>query len=241
MKVYRVRAQSIREGREIRFLVIGIMFSVVCESCTRRENGKRTTMDNPSQKSKSLDAALNTSKVELATFGSGCFWCVEAIFGRFDGVVSVASGYAGGTVESPTYEQICTGTTGHAEVCQIRFNSRKINYDQLLEVFWQTHDPTTLNRQGNDRGTQYRSVIFYHDRRQQELAEQSKKKLTASGIWANPIVTEIVPFKVFFEAEPYHQDYYEQNLNHPYCTFVIRPKLDKLYKTFKSKLKKAGE
>ncbi len=175
---------------------------------------------------------------EAATFGAGCFWCVEAVFLELDGVVSVESGYSGGTVPDPTYEQICTGTTGHAEVCRISYDPTKIGYEDLLEVFWTTHDPTTRNRQGADVGTQYRSVIFYHSQEQKELAEKYKLKLAASGAFQLPIVTEIVPAAAFYKAEQYHQDYYRNNPQQGYCRVIIGPKLEKVRKVFKDKLKK---
>jgi len=178
------------------------------------------------------------AKTQLATFGAGCFWCVEAVFQRLDGVISVQSGYAGGTVENPTYKQVCTGATGHAEVCQIRFDPAKISFDDLLQVFWKTHDPTTLNRQGADEGTQYRSVIFYHDDQQRAQAEKRKKELDASGAWRNPIVTEISPLTRFYPAEDYHQNYYRTNPQQGYCRIVIQPKLEKFEKVFADKLKK---
>lgn len=180
---------------------------------------------------------VDNDSLKKATFGSGCFWCTEAVFERVKGVHSVVSGYAGGTVENPTYEQVCTGTTGHAEVTQITYDPEVISYDELLQIFWRTHDPTTLNRQGNDVGTQYRSVIFYHDDEQKQLAEKYKEELNASGAWEDPIVTEIVPLSVFYEAEDYHQNYYENNPNQGYCSFVIAPKLEKFEKVFKEKLK----
>ena len=170
------------------------------------------------------------SKTEVATLGGGCFWCVEAVFQRVKGVISVKPGYAGGQVENPTYKQICTGRTGHAEVAQINFDSEIITYTQILNVFWQAHDPTTLNRQGNDVGTQYRSVIFYHDSEQSNIAHESKKKADLSGYWKNPIVTEIVELNNYSDAEDYHDNYYDQNPYQPYCVFVIKPKLDKLEK-----------
>jgi peptide-methionine (S)-S-oxide reductase len=170
---------------------------------------------------------------EVATLGAGCFWCVEAIFGQLDGVISVESGYSGGHLENPTYEQVCSGSTGHAEVCQICFNPERISYRELLEVFWQTHDPTTLNRQGNDVGTQYRSAVFYHDDQQRATAEACKAELDASSTWADPIVTEIVPFQHFFPAEDYHQDYFARNPDAPYCAVVIRPKVQKFRDIFK--------
>jgi peptide-methionine (S)-S-oxide reductase len=164
--------------------------------------------------------------MEKATFGAGCFWCVEAVFERLDGVISVTSGYAGGTTPNPTYEDVCTGRTGHAEVAQITFDPSKITFDQLLKVFWESHDPTSLNRQGTDIGTQYRSVIFYHNDEQKAAAEKSRA--SAQKEFDNPIVTQIQPLKVFYAAENYHQDYYRNNQNAPYCTLVIRPKLKKL-------------
>ncbi len=177
-------------------------------------------------------------QTELATFGSGCFWCVDAVFRELRGVTSVECGYAGGTVESPTYEQVCTGRTGHAEVCQIRFDPSKISYADLLEVFWKTHDPTTPNRQGNDVGTQYRSAIFHHSEKQKEAAEHYKKKLGESGAWDAPVVTEIVPFTKFFRAEEYHQDYFRRNPEKGYCQIVIRPKVDKFRAVFQDRLAK---
>jgi peptide-methionine (S)-S-oxide reductase len=163
---------------------------------------------------------------EQATLGAGCFWCVEAVFERLDGVISVEAGYAGGTKANPTYEEVCTGTTGHAEVARITFDPSRISYEKILEWFWKSHDPTTLNRQGADIGTQYRSVIFYHNDRQKALAEKSKRE--AQAMFKDPIVTEIQPLKAFYLAENYHQDYYRNNPHAPYCTFVIRPKLKKL-------------
>ncbi len=169
----------------------------------------------------------------VATFGAGCFWCVEAIFQDLKGVTEVVSGYSGGHVEDPTYEEVCTGNTGHAEVCQIYFDPGVISYNELLSVFWRTHDPTTLNRQGADVGTQYRSVIFFHDEQQRRQAEESKKEAERSGIYKKPIVTEITAFKQFYPAEAYHQDYFEQNPNQPYCMFTIDPKVKKFRKQFK--------
>ena len=175
--------------------------------------------------------------MENATFGNGCFWCTEAIFARLDGVRSVLPGYSGGNVENPSYEQVCTGRTGHAEVAQIEFESNIIPYEKLLEVFWQTHDPTTMNRQGNDIGTQYRSVIFYHNDKQRQIAEKSKKENEDKHIFKNPIVTEIIPLNKFYVAEDYHKKYYDQNQGVPYCKFVIEPKIQKLMKQYKNNLK----
>ena len=170
------------------------------------------------------------AKSEIATLGGGCFWCVEAVFQRIEGVLSVKPGYAGGDIKNPTYKQICTGKTGHAEVAKIEFDSDKITYSQILNIFWQSHDPTTLNRQGNDVGTQYRSVIFFHDESQREIAEKSKIDADKSGYWDNKIVTEITLLNNYYDAEDYHDDYYNNNPNQPYCLFVIKPKLDKLEK-----------
>jgi len=181
--------------------------------------------------------AQNKSNMEIATFGSGCFWCTEAIFQQLNGVESAVSGYSGGTVKNPTYKEVCTGNTGHAEVIQVTYNPEIITFTELLEVFWQTHDPTTLNRQGADVGTQYRSAIFYHDQEQKKLAEEYKKKLDDANIFKNPIVTEITEFKVFYKAEDYHQEYYDNNKAQPYCNFVITPKIEKFKKVFKEKLK----
>lgn len=183
-------------------------------------------------------ASLKNKNLQIATFGSGCFWCTEAIYERLEGVYSVRSGYSGGTKQNPTYEEVCTGKTGHAEVIQIEYDPSEISYDEILEVFWQTHDPTTLNRQGADVGTQYRSVIFYHNDEQKEKAERYKKELDKSGAWDKPIVTEIAPFEKFYAAEDYHQDYYEKNPYQGYCSFVIAPKLEKFEKVFGQKLKK---
>lgn len=174
---------------------------------------------------------------EKATFGAGCFWCVEAVFEQLKGVHGVVSGYSGGTTKNPTYQQVCSGSTGHAEVIQVEFDPKVISFVDLLEVFWQTHDPTTRNQQGNDIGTQYRSAIFYHNDQQKQQAEEIKKKLDASGAFRGLIVTEIVPFKEFYVAEKYHQNYYADNPKQPYCAAVIPPKLDKLKKVFGDKLK----
>ena len=181
---------------------------------------------------------MQGSAEEIATFGAGCFWCVEVIFQNLEGVTKVVSGYSGGKVENPTYKEVCEGNTGHAEVVQIHYDPEKISYESLLEVFWKTHDPTTLNRQGNDVGPQYRSVIFYHNAKQKELAEYYLKKLDESGAYDQPVVTEIEPFKNFYEAEDYHQDFYDLNPQVPYCKFVIEPKLEKFKKVFQDKLKK---
>lgn len=177
------------------------------------------------------------SGMETATFGSGCFWCTEAIFLNIEGVSKVESGYEGGKVKNPTYKEVCSGLTGHAEVVQITFDPQKISYDQLLEIFWETHDPTTLNQQGADVGTQYRSVIFYHNEDQKSKADYYKKRLDEEKAFDKPIVTEISPAAKFYKAEDYHQNYFNLNSNAPYCSYVIRPKLEKFKKAFKSVLK----
>lgn len=181
-----------------------------------------------SQKMNTPETKPGTNTTELATYGGGCFWCVEAVFQRLNGVKSVTSGYAAGKTDNPTYEQVCSGTTGHAEVIQIEFDPAKISYADLLDLFWQAHDPTTLNRQGADAGTQYRSIILYHTEKQKEAAEKSKQ--AAKVHFKDPIVTEIAPLTKFYKAERYHQNYYNNNPDAPYCRAVIRPKLDKLLK-----------
>ena len=168
------------------------------------------------------------AQTEVATLGGGCFWCVEAVYQRVKGIESVKPGYAGGHTKNPTYKEICTGKTGHAEVAQIFFNNNKISYKQILNIFWQAHDPTTLNRQGNDVGTQYRSVIFFHNDEQKVIAEKSLKEAEKSGYWENSIVTEITKLNNYTDAEDYHDNYYDNNPNQPYCLFVIKPKLNKL-------------
>ena len=177
------------------------------------------------------------NKLEKATFGAGCFWCVETIFQEVKGVHKVLSGYEGGHLKDPTYKQICTGTTGHAEVIQVEYDPTVVSYKKLLEIFWEVHDPTTLNRQGNDVGTQYRSVVFYHNEQQKKEAEFYKTELDKSGAYSNPIVTEITPSSTFYVAENYHQDYYNQNGSQPYCQFVIAPKVAKFKKAFEKDLK----
>jgi peptide-methionine (S)-S-oxide reductase len=179
----------------------------------------------------------NNKTMETATFGGGCFWCTEAIFKEVKGVESVTSGYSGGEIVNPSYREVCTGRTGHAEVIEIDFDPAVVSFEELLEIFWSTHDPTMLNRQGNDVGTQYRSVVFYHNEQQKETAEKLKKKLNDENIFGKPVVTEISPWKNFFRAEEDHQDYYENNPNQGYCQFIIVPKLDKFRKIFKEKLK----
>jgi peptide-methionine (S)-S-oxide reductase len=175
--------------------------------------------------------------LEITTLGGGCFWCVEAVYQELQGVQSAVSGYAGGIVDNPTYYQVCSGTTGHAEVVQITFDPQIITFEDMLYVFWRTHDPTTLNRQGYDVGTQYRSIILYHSEQQRAMAEQSKRDTDASGLWPHPIVTEISPFTTFYKAEDYHQNFYRDNPYQPYCLAIIDPKIRKLRKELREKLK----
>ena len=182
--------------------------------------------------------STSPQKIETAYFGEGCFWCTEAFFQRVEGVISVRSGYGGGHKENPTYEEVCDKTTGHAEITKIEFDPSKVSYDELLEVFWKTHDPTTLNRQGHDSGPQYRSVIFYVSNEQKQKAEHYKNELDKIHAFANPIVTAIEPFKNYYPAEKYHENYYNDNPEQGYCNFVIRPKVEKFEKAFKNKLKK---
>ena len=170
----------------------------------------------------------NKTDHETATFANGCFWCSEAIFKRLNGIKSVLPGYSGGQVKNPTYEQVCTGRTGHAESIQIEFDPKVMNFETILDIFWRTHDPTTLNLQGNDIGTQYRSAIFYHDLKQKEIAEKSKRDLENEGVYKDPVVTEIAPFSGFYVAEDYHKNYYDENRDAPYCSYIIDPKVHKL-------------
>ncbi|TKC07368.1 peptide-methionine (S)-S-oxide reductase MsrA [Pedobacter frigoris] len=186
----------------------------------------------------SLNSAdAQSKKLEKATFGMGCFWCSEALFERLDGVTKVRSGYEGGHVDNPSYEDVCTGTTGHAEVIEVTYDPSKIKYEELLEVFWKSHDPTTLNRQGADVGTQYRSVVFYNTDQQKQLAEAYKKELNDTRAFDKPVVTQIDKSSTFYVADNYHQDYFNNNGNQPYCRLVILPKMEKLEKVFKAKLK----
>lgn len=181
------------------------------------------------------NTSLPTNKV--ATLAAGCFWCVEAVFQKLKGVEKVESGYMGGTLKNPTYKDVCTGQTGHAEVCQITYNPNIISFEELLEVFWKTHDPTTLNRQGGDIGTQYRSAVFYHDSTQKQIAENIKNELSQSGAYDAPIVTTFEPASIFYKAENYHQDYFNLNGTNPYCQMVVKPKVEKFKKVFSDRLK----
>jgi len=211
------------------FIAIMTIFITSSCSCNDTHTRDKTTMNQ--------DIESNNSKLDTITFGAGCFWCVEAVFQQLKGVISVSSGYSGGKIANPTYHEVCSGLTGHAEVCQIVYNPDIISFPELLEAFWSSHDPTTLNRQGADKGTQYRSVIFYHNPEQKRLAEEYKEKLNKEKAFENPVLTEISEFKIFYKAEDYHQNYYNDNSSAPYCSMVIAPKLEKFRKVFKDKLK----
>lgn len=201
-------------------------------SCAKSQQTEQTQMEE------TLDSSQMTN-LDTATFGAGCFWCVEAVFQDMKGVVKVESGYAGGHKVNPTYKDVCTGTTGHAEVARIWFDPKVISYETLLEIFWHAHDPTTLNRQGGDVGTQYRSVIFYHNDRQKEIAEASKAETDSSGLWPDPIVTQIQPVPAYYPAEDYHQNYFNNNPNQGYCRAVVGPKVQKIRKKYHHLLKSA--
>ncbi|MFT7589657.1 MAG: peptide-methionine (S)-S-oxide reductase [Limisphaerales bacterium] len=215
-------------------LILGTMWSSSCANSGIEERNSSQT--------KEILAMSNTTfsgedKYELATLGNGCFWCTEAIFQRLKGVVNVESGYSGGHIKNPAYREVCDGTTGHAEVLRIQFNPEEISYAEILEVFFATHDPTTLNRQGNDVGTQYRSAIFYHSEEQKAIADLAKKAANESGAWASQIVTEVSPIINYFPAGDYHQNYFNTHSDQPYCSLLIGPKIEKFKKQFADKLK----
>jgi peptide-methionine (S)-S-oxide reductase len=210
--------------KQLTFLLFALFLVTGCKS-------------NTTKISNQMDISANGIKTDTATFAAGCFWCVEAVFQELKGVLSVTSGYTGGKIKNPSYSEVCSGITGHAEACQIIYNPTVISYDELLEAFWASHDPTTLNRQGADQGTQYRSAIFYHNEQQKKLAEAYKAKLNSEKVFDKPVVTEITQAGAFYKAEDYHQNYFNENGNAPYCTFVIVPKLEKFRKVFKDKLK----
>jgi peptide-methionine (S)-S-oxide reductase len=210
----------------LNFSLILLLF-IACDS----QVVKSQQPDKQSQKT-------NMSQTDTITLGAGCFWCVEAVLQQVNGVVSVKSGYSGGSIKNPTYKEICSGLTGHAEVCQVVYQPDVISLPELLKIFWYTHDPTQLNRQGNDIGTQYRSAIFYHNDSQKQIAETLKAELDKSGAWDKLIVTEISAFTIFYTAEDYHQNYYNENSDQPYCSYVIKPKLEKFDKVFSEYKKK---
>ena len=208
-------------------IILGFLFAAL--GCQSQPENKKTTKEM---------VQINEEELDTAILGAGCFWCVEAVFQRIDGVEKVISGYSGGFIKNPPYREVCEGTTGHAEVCLLKYDPKKVSFETLLSVFWQTHNPTTLNRQGNDVGTQYRSAIFYMNEEQKILAEKYKKELSESGAFKDPIVTEIAAYTNFYPAEDYHQNYYNDNTSQGYCQFVIAPKLEKFEKVFGDKLRK---
>jgi peptide-methionine (S)-S-oxide reductase len=214
----------------MKFVLSALLVTIALTSCAQKKT--KTVNTNMSA------STISNVKTDTATFGAGCFWCVEAVFQRLEGVLQVTSGYSGGHIDNPTYEEVCSKTSGHIEVARIVYDPSKVTFDELLEVFWQTHDPSTLDQQGNDVGPQYRSVIFYHNDEQKQKAEHYKKQLDTSGAWSKPIVTTIEPLKNFYAAENYHQNYYNENSDQMYCRYVIRPKVEKFEKVFKNKLKK---
>ncbi len=225
--------------KNLLFSALSSICLIACAAAPSKENetDKKLVIKNQTMTTELNDPNVTGPNRDTATFGEGCFWCTEAFFQRINGVEKVLSGYGGGFVENPTYEQVCDKNTGHIELCRIIYDPAKVSYDELLEVFWKTHDPTTMDQQGNDVGPQYRSAIFYHNADQKEKAEKYKAALDKSGAWPKPIVTVIEPFKNFYPAENYHQNYYNSNQNQGYCRFVIQPKLEKFEKVFKAKLK----
>jgi methionine-S-sulfoxide reductase len=203
--------------------------------CNQAQNHSTEMKSNSIKKIKKSSMNKN---LEIATFGGGCYWCIEAIFQRLKGVEKVESGFSGGQVKNPTYKEVCTGMTGHAEVIQITFDSSEISFEDILKVFFTMHDPTTLNRQGNDAGTQYRSAVFYHNDRQRDATKEIITALNATHAYPDPIVTEVTKFDIFYKAEDYHQNYYNENSGEGYCRYVIQPKIEKFEKVFKDRLKK---
>jgi methionine-S-sulfoxide reductase len=216
------------------------LLAIVSDACGEKTN-KKIQMENKGKLTSMASGSNlsdNSSSIDTITLGGGCFWCVEAVYEMLDGVKKVESGYSGGTVKNPSYREVCTGKTGHAEVAQITFDSSKTSIEEILKVFFTVHDPTSLNKQGNDVGTQYRSVIFYRNDHQREIAKSIIDDLNDNNVYLKPIVTQLVPFTHFYKAEDYHQDYYNQNKEAPYCRLVIQPKLEKFEKLFKDRLKK---
>ena len=216
---------------KINSLILGIIILFTSISCGQKSENQKIS-------NKMNEEKVNMTGMETITFGAGCFWCVEAVFQQIEGVVKVESGYSNGQTKNPSYKEVCTGNTGHAEVVQVTFDPKKVSFDTIVEIFWKTHDPTTLNRQGGDAGTQYRSGVFYSNEAQKVAAQSWLKKLNDEHVFPNPIVTEITALSNYSKAEDYHQDYYDLNGHNPYCQVVIKPKMDKLQKTFKDKLKK---
>lgn len=225
-----------RATNRLAFFSLSIVLAFGGIACFKGSGMNTSDQQNKVQMEEQQSATA--PELQTATFGNGCFWCTEAVFAELEGVQSVTSGYSGGEVDNPTYQQVCTGTTGHAEVVQIKFDPKVIAFEDLLQVFWKTHDPTTLNQQSPDSGTQYRSAVFYHSEEQQKLAEKYKAKLDDAKAFNAPIVTEITKFEKFYPAETDHQNFYKFNGNHPYCRANIPPKLEKLRAVFGDKLKK---
>jgi methionine-S-sulfoxide reductase len=209
-----------------------ISFSLSLQSCGQGDSEKKTS------ETKKTNPTMSTANLDTITLAGGCYWCIEAIYQRLDGVVSVESGFSGGTMKNPSYADVCTGTTGHAECVQVTYDRTKTSLDEIFKVFFTVHDPTTLNQQGADEGTQYRSAIFYRNEEQKKAAEDIIAALTNAKVYSSPIVTEVTPFTVFYKAGDYHQDYYNQHGSQPYCQIVIRPKVEKFEKVFKDRLKK---
>jgi len=228
--------KNMKSAQRVLIPVLVLLLAASCSGPAAEDLGDRGDPASPSRATQEAMISKESNPMsektpldtEVATFGAGCFWCVEAVFERLEGVVGVASAYMGGAVEDPTYDQVCAGATGHAEVVQVTYDPARIRYEDLLDMFCTLHDPTTLNRQGGDVGTQYRSVIFHHSQSQRKAAEASRKALEASKVFQDPIVTEIVKAATFYKAEAYHQDYFRGNRNRPYCHYVILPKLNKL-------------
>ncbi len=215
-------------------LIILALIALQTSACAQKNNYEKSKIF---QQMNTAHSQETKHHIDTATFGAGCYWCTEAQFQQLIGVEKVESGFSGGHVANPTYKEVCTGTTGHAEVCNIYYDPAKISFEELLAAFWTCHDPTTMNKQGNDEGTQYRSAIFYHSPEQKQKSEEYKKKLNDEHVFDKPVVTVIEPFQVFYKAEDYHQNYYNENGNQPYCSYVIRPKLEKFKKVFKDKIK----
>jgi peptide-methionine (S)-S-oxide reductase len=214
----------------LKSLLLPVISLMALQSCAQKDNTNKT-------KKETTTMTIAKANLDTATFGTGCFWCTEAVFQQLKGVEKVTSGYSGGSVPNPSYRLVCSGSTGHAECLNIVYDTTKISFDELLEVFWQVHDPTSLNRQGADAGTQYRSVVFYHDDEQKAKVEKYRDALNKSGAWDDPIVTTLEKFDIFYPAEDYHQNYYINNPEQGYCQMVIRPKVEKFEKVFKNKLK----
>jgi peptide-methionine (S)-S-oxide reductase len=206
-------------------------------SCSQTQSTDPKTMNINTSQDTANNEKINSSALDTATVGGGCFWCTEAQYQLLDGMVSVSSGFSGGNIKNPSYKEVCTGRTGHAEVVQVVYDTTKLSYEDILQAFFSSHDPTQLNRQGNDVGTQYRSVIYYHSEEQKKIAEEIKAELNKSGAYKDPVVTEIAPFTVFYKADDYHQNYFNENGDQPYCQFVVAPKVEKFKKVFKGRLK----